>query len=96
MLNVISIQTKIVDTKQIPNLIDGLFDYKFKNVEGGRLTNKIYRFNFKFVRNGEYKTISQTQMFEPDYSVFTIENNDFGKKIIEILKQKFGGEEINF
>jgi len=96
MLNTISIQTKIVDTKQIPNLINGLFDYQFKNVEGGRLTDKIYRFNFKFVQNGEYKTISQTQMFDPDYSVFTTENNDFGKKIIEILKQELSGELIDF
>ena len=33
---------------------------------------------------------------EDNYSVFTVENDEFGKEIINILKKEFDGELIDF
>ena len=102
-MNTVSLKTKLLAPNKIPSIIDKILDFKIKPTEGGRITNSIYRFNYPFIKDNEYKIISQTQMCfnidinsEDNYSVFTVENDEFGKEIINILKKEFDGELIDF
>ena len=103
VMNTVSLKTKLLAPNKIPSIIDKILDFKIKPTEGGRITNSIYRFNYPFIKDNEYKIISQTQMCfnidinsEDNYSVFTVENDEFGKEIINILKKEFDGELIDF